>query len=87
MILVVRITNPAVVPLPVVPVPTTSDDGVEAWVIAVPVVVGVLVIVAVVLIVVYCCCKDGEKEEDGEKEKDGEKEAESAPYPEKAEEP
>eukprot|EP00756_Hemistasia_phaeocysticola_P015245 Hpha_TRINITY_DN15395_c0_g4::TRINITY_DN15395_c0_g4_i1::g.89743::m.89743 len=51
-------------PTPAPPVPN-DDGGVEAWVIAVPVVIGVLVIVAVVLVVVLgivvcCCCKKEE---------------------------
>lgn len=80
-----RITNPDVPAPPPFTVPTKSDDGVEAWVIAVPVVIGVLLIVGVVLVVMYCCpccCCIASPDEEGKggtEEQEGK--VENEPYP------
>jgi len=75
-VFIFKIINPTPAPSPALHViPQAQEDGIEAWKIAVPVVLGVLVIGGVVLVIVYCttCCKTAEPANDVEKAKEVEK--------------
>jgi len=83
-----RILNPNKVYVPpLVTLKLGGDDGVEAWIIIVPVLLGVMFIVAIILVVLYCRNARTQKTDNQPQTPSGQMTDEAAPPPDGAEAP